>query len=255
MMKKFCWFLLGLLLFTNGLLQAQNIPPRPNPPRLVNDLAGGLLGDEADRLENKLLGYNDSTSTQIAIVTIKSTGDYDISEVALKILRTWGIGTKEKNNGVLLLVAVEDRKVRIETGTGMEGVLPDAIANRIINEDISPNFKEGHYYEGLDEAVDKIILAAAGEYKGTPNRHQDSGGGGGVVIAVIIIAIILAILRNRGGGGGTTISRRGWCGWFGPIGGLGGFGGGSRGWGGGGGGGFGGFGGGSGSGGGSSGSW
>src|SRR6185312_5949459 len=112
-MRKSGWlWLLGLMIFTLAV-QGQVIPPKPNPPRLVNDLAGVLLREEADALENKLIAYNDSTSTQIAVVTVKTTGDYDVSEVALKILRDWGVGSKEKNNGIVLLIAVDDRKIRI----------------------------------------------------------------------------------------------------------------------------------------------
>ena len=261
-MRKSGWLCLVALLIitlTAWQVKAQEIPPRPNPPRLVNDLAGVLLRDEADMLENKLIAYNDSTSTQIAVVTVKTTGNYDVSEVALKILRDWGVGTKDKNNGIVLLVAVEDRKIRIEVGTGMEGAVPDAIANRIIDQIIAPNFKEGHYYQGIDEGVDKLIQAAAGEYKGIP-KSRKGGGGGGLFVGFIILIVIVAMINRRGGGGGgTSISRRGWGGWIGPV--IasslgGGFGGGSRGGGfGGGGGGFGGFGGGSGSGGGASGSW
>lgn len=255
-MRQVFSVLFACMIFTIGLVKAQDIPTPPNPPRLVNDLAGVLQPDEVERLENKLLLYNDSTSTQMAIVTIPTTGGRDIAEVGLAILRGWGIGTKEKNNGILILAAIQDRKVRIETGTGMEGVVPDAIANRIIEENIRPNFRNAQYYQGFDEATDKIIDAARGEYKGTPNRRKDSGGNGiGGIVILIIVIVIISIIRGGGGrGGGTTISRRGWGGWIGPIGG---FGGGSRGgsWGGGGGGGFGGFGGGSGSGGGSSGSW
>lgn len=260
-MKKVCWLWLVILTITGWQIKAQDIPPRPNPPRLVNDLAGVLLGNEAEMLESKLVAYNDSTSTQIAIVTIPTTGNYDIAEVALKILRGWGIGTKEKNNGILILVAVQDRAIRIETGTGMEGVVPDAIANRIIDQVIKPNFREQHYYQGLDEAVNKIIAAAAGEYKDTPGRKggRSTGNKGGLFILGIIVFIVVLVIKGRGGGGGgTTISRRGWIGPVGGLGGFGGFGGGSSGgggWGGGGGGGFGGFGGGSGSGGGASGNW
>lgn len=259
-MRKLGWLWLVALLIitvTGWQVQAQEIPPRPNPPRLVNDFAGVLLREEADMLESKLIAYNDSTSTQIAVVTVKTTGNYDVSEVALKILRDWGVGTKEKNNGIVLLVAIEDRKIRIEVGTGMEGAIPDAVANRIIDQIIAPNFKAGLYYRGINEGVDKLILAAAGEYKGIPKSRKGSGSGAMMIGFIILIIIISIISRRGGGGGGTTISRRGWGGWIGPIiaGSLsGGFGGGSRG-GGFGGGGFGGFGGGSGSGGGASGSW
>jgi uncharacterized protein len=243
-----------MLLVTGLQANAQEIPPRPNPPRLVNDMAGVLLRQEADALESRLVAYNDSTSTQIAIVTIKTTGDYDISEVALKILRNWGIGSKEKSNGLLILAAIDDHKIRIETGYGLEGAVPDAIANRIIDQLIIPNFREGHYYQGLDDAVDAIQKAAAGEYKAIPKGKRRVGGGA-IFVLIIIIVIVLSIFNNRGGNG-TSIHRRGWGGWGAfPMGG-GGFGGSSGGgWSGGGGGGFGGFGGGSGGGGGASGSW
>ncbi|MFY0253572.1 TPM domain-containing protein [Chitinophaga sp. 30R24] len=257
-MRILRWLLPGLFIMAGLLAQAQNIPPRPNPPTLVNDFAGILLKNEDDALEQKLVAYYDSTSTQITIVTLKSVGDYDISQVSLKILRDWGIGTKGKNNGILILVSVEDRKIRIETGYGMEGAVPDAIANDIINQILKPAFRQEHYYEGLDAAVDAIEKAAAGEYK-ADSKQGKSGLGIGEIFLLIIIVVIIISLFSRGGGGGrggggTTYNRRG--GWIWPVIGMGGFGGGGGGWsGGGGGGGFGGFGGGSGGGGGASGSW
>jgi len=254
-MRIFCWLWLCLLLITGLHTFAQEVPPRPTPPRLVNDMAGVLLRQEADDLERKLTAYNDSTSTQIAIVTVKTTGDYDISETALKILRDWGVGSKEKNNGLVILAAIDDRKVRIETGYGLEGAVPDAIANRIIDEIIVPNFREGHYYQGLDQAVNAIEKAAAGEYQAIPKKRRGKGGGS-IFVLIVVAIIVLSIINNRRGGG-TTISRRGWGGWGGfPMGGGGWSSGSGGGWGGGGGGGgFGGFGGGSGGGGGASGSW
>ncbi|NML35572.1 TPM domain-containing protein [Chitinophaga sp. G-6-1-13] len=256
-MRILRWFLPVLFLLTGLLAKAQNIPARPDPPTLVNDFAGILLKDEDERLEQKLVAYDDSTSTQIAIVTLKSVGDYDISQVSLKILRDWGIGRKGKNNGILILVSMEDRKIRIETGYGMEGAVPDAIANEIIAQIIKPAFREGQYYQGLDKAVDAIIKAAAGEYKGDPRQSKPGISPGAIFLLILVIVIIISIIsRGGGGGGGTTYNRRG--GWIWPvIGSMGGFGrGGGGGWsGGGGGGGFGGFGGGSGGGGGASGSW
>ncbi|MDR6570145.1 TPM domain-containing protein [Chitinophaga ginsengisegetis] len=259
-MRILRWFLPGLLMMAGLLANAQNIPPRPNPPTLVNDFAGVLLKTEDDALEQKVVAYFDSTSTQIAIVTLKSIGDYDISQVSLKILRDWGIGTKGKNNGILILVSVEDRKIRIETGYGMEGVVPDAVANQIISQIIKPAFREGHYYQGLDGAVEAIQKAAAGEYRADPRQSKPGISPGAIFLIIMVIVIIVSIIGRGGGGGrggGTTYNRRG--GWIWPvIGGMGGFGSGSGGggWsGGGGGGGFGGFGGGSGGGGGASGSW
>ncbi len=259
------WFLaLGLVWLGLGA-SAQDIPQKPVPPRLVNDNAGILVQSEINELERKLVAYNDSTSTEIAIVIVKTTGDYDISEYGLKILRDWGIGSK-KNNGVLILAAMDDRRIRIETGYGMEGSIPDAVAFGIINKIIKPAFQQGHYYQGLDEATDKIIAAAAGEYKGVPRSSREGKGGGSIFGIIIFIIIILIIFGSRGGGGGRggrVMSRRGDSVFGGILGGMIGSslgGGGGSSWGGGGGGGFGGggfggFGGGSGGGGGASGSW
>ncbi len=265
-MKFTRWLLLWCLILTGCSVFAQNIPAKPNPPRLVNDYAGVLVQSETEALERKLVAYNDSTSTEIAVVLLKTTGEYDIAEVGLKILREWGIGSK-KNNGVLILAAIDDRKIRIETGYGMEGSVPDAVAYGIIDDVIKPAFRDGHYYLGLDEATDAIIKAAAGEYKGVP-RSRRGPGGGGIVGVIALLLILLAIFGRGGGGGGgggRVISRRGDSIFGGILGGMigsslggGGWsgGGGGGGWsGGGGGGGFGGFGGGSGGGGGASGSW
>lgn len=251
--------LLLLSLFTS----AQNIPSRPNPPRLVNDFAGVLSPGEVQQLEQQLVAYDDSTSNQVAIVLVKTLDDYPIEEYALKILRDWGVGNKNTNNGVVLLAAIEDRKLRIEVGYGLEGAIPDITANHIIQNDIAPNFRSGDYYEGLSKAAASIIKAAAGEYK-APANYRKKSGGKGVPFGLIIFAIIMIALfaGRRGGGGGGFMSRRG-SGWLGPfiLGNMvgrssgGGWGGGGGGWSGGGGGGFGGFGGGSGGGGGASGSW
>ncbi len=247
----------------------QNIPDRPNPPRLVNDLAHVLTADQIQSLESKLVAYDDSTSTQIAIVTIPTTGDYAVEDVALGILRKWGVGNKKTNNGIVLLVSVQDRKVRIETGYGMEGAVTDAISSEIIRNRIAPNFKGGtsdNYYRGLDEATDDLIKAATGEYKapeGYDQRGQRKKEGGGSALGFIILIIILIFIFGRRGGGGGGGRRGGfspfWGGFLGSMIGSGGGwssrGGGGGGFGGGGGGGFGGFGGGSGGGGGASGSW
>jgi uncharacterized protein len=239
------------------------IPAKPNPQRLVNDFAGALTQEQVQALENKLVAYDDSTSNQIAVVTLKTTGDYEIEEVALGILRNWGVGGT-KNNGIVILAAIEDHKIWIATGYGLEGAVPDITAKTIVDNDVTPNFRQGNYYRGFDEGTSSIIRAAAGEYKaseGYRNRGSSSGGLsiGKIIFAIIILIFILSSFggNNRGGG---YVSRRG-SGWLGPMilgnmlgrgSGGGGFGGG---FGGGGGGGFGGFGGGSGGGGGAGGSW
>jgi uncharacterized protein len=239
----------------------QNIPKRPEPPRLVNDIAGVMSANERDALERKLVAYDDSTSNQIAVVLVNTLDNYPIEEFALQLFRSWGIGNKTTNNGILIVAAIQDRKIRIETGYGLEGAVPDITANQIITNDIAPEFRNENYYEGLQKATSSIMAAAAGEYK-APDNYRDRGRKGKFPIGLIIIIIILIIMfnrRNRGGGGG-FMSRRGYRRGLGPLifpggfGSGGGFGGGFGG-GGFGGGGFGGFGGGSSGGGGASGSW
>lgn len=238
------------------------IPGRPSPPRLVNDLAQVLTNEQLDELERKLVAYDDSTSNQIAVVTIQTTNDYAIDDVALGLLRKWGVGTKEKDNGIVILAAIADRKIWIATGYGLEGAVPDITAQTIIDHDILPNFRSGNYYRGFDGAVNSIIKAAAGEYR-APEGYNQRGKGSGIsfgkiILAIIILFFILSVFGSGGGRGGGFMSRRGYRGLGGPVifpGGFGGGGWGSSGGGGFGGGGFGGFGGGSGGGGGAGGSW
>ena len=259
------WSILLLLLGLVAALSsaAQNIPPRPSPPRLVNDLAGLMQAGEADQLERKLVTYNDSTSSQIAVVTVPNLDGNDIADYAQKLYEAWGIGRKGKNNGILILVAKEEHTARIQTGYGLEGAVPDALAKRIISNTLVPAFRQNQYYAGLDRATDQLIALAKGEYQADPAdaRPQDRRNGSGFPfwIIILVIVIIFTVLRNRGGGGGG--GNRGFGGGFIPPiifgGGFGGggFGGGGGGFGGGGGGGFGGFGGGSSGGGGASGNW
>lgn len=263
-MKKF--LIIFLLLFTQQLL-AQKIFNKPNPPQAVNDFGNFLEPFQRESLERKIRNYNDSTSSAIIIITVPQLDGYDIAEVALKYMREWKPGTADKDNGIIILVSKEERKARIETGYGMEGVVPDVTARNIIQERMVPYFKENDFYRGFDNAVDAIIQAAAGEYKAAPQKKQGKGGVPFKGIIILIIIIIFILSRFGGGGGGSYMSRRGRRGlgsglpWF-ILGNMLGGGGGSRGgswggggFGGGGGGGFGGFGGGSGGGGGSSGSW
>jgi len=258
-MKK----LLLLFLWISALVlsaEAQRIPAKPNPPRLVNDFAGALTEDQRGALENKVVAYDDSTSTQIAIVTVKTLDGYPIEDYSLGILREWGVGG-QKNNGVVIVAAIDDRKIWIATGYGMEGVVPDITAKQIIENDIVPAFREGNYYRGFNHAVESIIEAAAGEYKAPEGYNQRGKPGKGISAGIIIVVILLFLLfMSGGGGGGGMMTRRGYRGWTGPVfmdwgGHSGGRGGGWSGGGGFGGGGFGGFGGGSGGGGGAGGSW
>jgi uncharacterized protein len=152
----------------------QDIPAQPNPPLMVSDFVMKLKPEERNALEQKLRGYRDSTSTEISIVIVKNTGESDPYDYAMKIAKTWGVGAKDKNNGVLLLWATETRKIRIVTGRGIEDVLPDAICKRIINTILVPNFKQQQWYQGLNEATDEMIQRASGEFKSDATSDDDS---------------------------------------------------------------------------------
>jgi uncharacterized protein len=256
-----CLLLAGLFSF------AQDFPEKSTT--LVTDYTNTLSADEKQRLENKLVAFDDSTSIQIAVVMLRSIGDYDVNEYATELGRRWGVGHQGKNNGIVVLVAKDDRKLSIQTGYGLEGALPDVITQQIRVKEMNPRFKEGDFYGGLDAGTEAIIKYTKGEYKADakPARVKNTGKGGSPIgiIVVIVIIILIAIFRKGGGGGGQVIGRRGSASpfWWLLAGSMlsggnnrgGGWGGFSGGGGGSGGGGFGGFGGGSFGGGGSGGSW
>ena len=229
----------------------EDLPARPVPPHLVNDLGDVFAADQEMMLEQKLLAYNDSTSTQIAVVTVESVQPYEIGDYAYKLGRKWGVGQADKDNGIVILVAVSDHKVFIATGYGIEGYLPDIATSHIINDIFLPAFRRDDYYGGVNAGLDEMYKYLTGAYEGNPYGSGSEDGMPWWVILIIIFIILFIMSRNNRKGGGTTFSRRGPTYWGG--GGFGGFGGG--GFGGGGGGGFGGFGGGGFGGGGAGGSW
>lgn len=247
-----------LILFSTITFSAVSQPKIP-------ELWGTRIHDEAhvlspgfvSELESHLKAFEDTTSNQIAILIIPTLNDYPIEEFSLQVVEKWKLGQAGKDNGVLILAAINDRKVRIETGQGVEGALPDAVCNQIIRNEIAPNFRQQNYEGGIYAAVIAIEQAIKGEYQAEPVVSKRGKGGSLMPMFIIfVILIIFSVMRGggrRGGGrnGGGWSSRGGW---MGPVifGSGGGFGGGGGGWGGGGG-----FSGGGGSfgGGGSSGSW
>ncbi len=215
-LSTFYRLLLLLMFVTIQSLQAQDIPAQPNPPQMVCDFVMKLNPTEKQALEQKLRAYRDSTSTEIAIVIVKNTGEYDPYDYALKLATTWGVGDKKKDNGVLILWATETKKIRILTGRGIEGPLPDGVVKRIINTIIVPAFKQGQWYQGLDEATTEIIRRASGEFDA--NESEDDGGVFFIIFVLIIIFIIIAvIISKKGGGGNGGRGFRNDGGWMPPI--------------------------------------
>lgn len=244
-------YLLIILVLSNTV-QAQEFPAKSN--RLVNDFASLLNADEVNSLEQKLVAYNDSTSSQISIVIIKSLEGYEVSDYTVRLANAWGIGKADKNNGAIILVALDEKKMSIQTGYGLEGALPDAICKRIIERELKPSFKAGNFYEGFDLATTAMFKFASGEYKADHYKKGKKLPIGALLIAFLVVIVIVSSASKKY----QTIDGkgvRGGGGFFPPFIGGGGFGGGGFGGGSGGGGGFGGFGGGSFGGGGASGGW
>jgi uncharacterized protein len=270
MIKKSFYIFALLVLFCTlpfNRAYSQNIPERPNPPRLVNDFAGMLNTQEVSMLEQKLVAFDDSTSTQIVILTVPTLDGYDKADYAQRVGQKWGVGQKDRNNGVLILVkpktADSRGEVQITTGYGLEGAIPDLLSGEIVDREILPSFRDGNYFEGLDKATSTMMSLARKEFSASDyhNKAQKSSGKNipfGLVIFIVVI-IIAMVSRGSGGSNNRHISTGGLPFWMlmgmmnsgrGSGGSWGGFSGGSSS-----GGGFGGFGGGSFGGGGAGGSW
>lgn len=206
------WLMMCLvvLLLLSGRTYAQDIklPDRPDPPRLVNDYAGMLSAGDADALETRLDQYEKETSTQIAVVIITTLDGADRAQYATELMHEWGIGQKDKDNGVLLLIAKEDRTMFLGTGRGVEGALPDAICKRITEYTIKPKFKEGDYIGGINAGIDDIEASLKGEFKNDePQDNGSSFGIGWIILAIIIVLILFSIFG--GGNNGRTYSGTG----------------------------------------------
>jgi uncharacterized protein len=248
------FLLIGVAGLTGLVSAAEVIPPKPD--RYFNDYAHVVSAETARRLNEQLAQFERDTSNQVVVAVFpKMQSDSDIADYAQRVAQSWGVGSKKQRNGVAVLVFVQDHKMSIQVGYGLEAVLPDVIAYDIRANHIAPRFRNGDYEGGLTEGIDLIMKAIRGEYKGSGRTVRESqsrhGGNLGFVVFFFIFVIALIVIgrmsRRRGyrysSGGGPFFG-----GWSGGSGG---------GWSSGGGGGFSGFSGGGGSfgGGGSSGSW
>ena len=180
---------------------AQDAISFPNLTGRVVDEANLLDSAAEAALVDQLAAHEAETSNQIVVITVDSLQGYDIADYANKLGREWGIGTEEKNNGVLLVVAPNERKVRIEVGYGLEGALPDGLAGQIIRREIIPQFKENDFAGGIKNGTDSILQAVVGEYKVDPNARTDSGPSGPMGFIPLFFIGMVAIpelLRRKG---------------------------------------------------------
>lgn len=203
--KKFAT--LFLLLFAISICHAQRIPDRPSPPRLVNDYTNTLTASQVNSLEYKLRNYNDTTSTQIAVVFINDLQGTTAADFAYQIGEKWGVGTKE-NNGIVILVKPKNEtkgEVFISVGYGLEQYVPDALAKRIIETQMIPAFKYNDYSGGVNNAIDSIIKLASG---GFSSDSEDEDAAFAALMIIIIGMIVMILYITLIGKASTTISSK-----------------------------------------------
>lgn len=216
-MRSHTKYILVLLCLMTAVL-SYAIPSRPDPQRLVNDLAQVFTSDQVSRLENTLVAFDDSTSNQIVVVTVKDLEGYDPSEYATRIGLDWGVGSAQFNNGIVLLVKPKTYdsagQVFIAVGYGLEGAIPDAYAKRIIENELIPNFRLNDYYAGVEAACDVLMKLASGEISEPRGEEEDDALleiiATLLFIGLLIFIFIIAIGQNddnghSSGGGRRTI--------------------------------------------------
>ena len=223
---------LALLLAINARA-AEVIPPKPD--RYFNDYAGVVSRETANRFNEQLAQFERETSDQVVVAVFpKIQSESDIADYTQRVAQAWGVGQKERRNGAVLFVFIQDRKMFIQVGYGLEGALPDAIAFDITERRIKPLFRTGNYEAGLATGIDLICKAIRGEYKGSGKTVAEQNRGSGVsgflpfIIFVIVLIIISRVIRRMGGysyssRGGGPVFIPGGGGWSSGGGGGGGF--------------------------------
>lgn len=188
-MKKWLFIILITLIFILPLTAyALDIP---KPKGYVSDYAGMLTSEQVSSLEQKLREFEKATSNEIAILIIPSLEGENLEEFSLKVASTWGVGKKKVGNGILILIAKNDHKMRIEIGYGLEGVVPDGAAGYIIRKYMTPKFKDGHFYKGINDAVDSLMKATNKEYADEFKKEMDRDN---VIKLAIILTVVGAIV-------------------------------------------------------------
>jgi uncharacterized protein len=164
----------------------------------VTDLTGTLSGEAVNRIETKLADFEAKKGSQIAVLIVPTTAPEEIEQYSIRVADQWKLGRKGVDDGVILLIAKNDRRVRIEVGQGLEGALPDAIANRIIGETITPHFKLADYDGGVEAGVDQIVSVVNGEPLPEPDRKWERQGGLGKMLPLLLVVVFVAsgVLRS-----------------------------------------------------------
>lgn len=196
----FIFFVLSF--FQPNVLFAQfDIPQKPKLQTSVYDQIDLLSPAQKSSLENKLIRYADSTSTQIVVIIIKSAKGEDLSLLGARWGQQWGIGQKGEDNGILILLAKDDRRVDINTGYGIEYRMTDRIAKQIIERIMIPEFRNDRYYQGLDKGADAIFQVLKGEFKEKRKPKNDEDDAVAIIIIIILIILFITLIKRGGRGG------------------------------------------------------
>lgn len=212
MLRTLSHYIFLIVLLLPFGLQAQDIPQRPQPPRLVNDFANILSANEEQVLERKLRYFNDTTSNQITIVTVNSLNGYDPASYAYEIGEKWQVGRKEFDNGIVVLVKPKQSRndkgqTFIAVGYGLEPAIPDALAKRIVENEMIPAFRTEDFFLGLNDATTVLMKLAAGEITAEGYNEQTSRSplmGFLPVVIILIVVLLMRSTRNRTDGVGRS---------------------------------------------------
>ena len=195
-------FFVFLFLGLSVLAFAQLVPEKPKIIYPVTDNVGLLTATEKENLNQKLFKYNDSTSTEIAVIIVPTTSGEDINYLATMYGEKWGIGEKEQDNGIVFLIATEDRKFAIQQGRGVERYLTASVAGQILDYIVTPNFKKGLWYQGIDGGTTALMEAVQGKFKPIVKDSAEEGlSPFQLLIVAFFIFIIISFLFKSGGGG------------------------------------------------------
>jgi uncharacterized protein len=218
--KYLLLFILTVCLSSSFAQKSESTASNTKITQYVTDETSTLTQTQITSLETKLSNFEKETSNQVVVYIIATLDGESLEETSYEIAEKNGIGQKSKNNGVLLFIVINDRKLRIEVGYGLEGALPDALSGQIIRKEITPKFKQGKYYEGIDAGVDAIILATKGEYtqdKKYAEKENDFGVGCcGVPFAVLFIFgffgifFVMSVIRGIFGKGRGKKGKSSW---------------------------------------------
>jgi len=190
---------------------AEETPPPPE--RYFNDYAHLVPPDAAQRLDEKLKAFESASSNQVVVAIFPELPSPSLEDFTARTAQSWRVGQKKLDNGAVLFVFVKDRKMRIEVGYGLEGALPDALAHRILDEELAPRFRTGDFAGGLEAAIDAVMAATRGEYSPPPARAARGSRQSppGLLLIILIVVFLIIISNRRGGGPGSrTFGGGGW---------------------------------------------